>query len=690
MLITLRSTAILVVCFTVLSFCRTGISQTDAPRSIEARKTSQPPEIDGSLGDPCWQKAPKTTDFVDMLLDKIVLDQTVVYLLYDDANIYIAFHCYDSQPDKIVARETKRDGSYWNDDHFSFWIDPFHAHQSQYRSSFTVNAIGTQFSKIAGGRASKTEWKGNWEATARRTHDGWTGEMSIPFAILSHPANDEPVTIGINFSRRQPHTDIHSFWSNIGYEGHTEKDGHLTGISFPKKRSKRRLSTMIYALGGYESDEEATLRAGLDAKYSVTSGITTVASINPDFSNVAQVVESIDFSYRERYYPDRRPFFQEGASMIKSGSWGFYSRRIPQFDLGLKTYGKVGRITIGALNCTDFSNTFEIGRDPADRNDLLIATRIDLDKPINRNDMVIEARMDLGKSSVIPLQFVRKDDTESWNHALICKPGFRWKNLSIKGLCAGSQTKGGKDGGSYSASINWDTKYFYTSYFFSSLTGFYVTPGFEIADGLVPYTDAKGGDYSVGCRSEWRSGILKSVEGGMYAGMADRLDGTLYERNKGAYGRIHFRSDHSVNLGFDKGRYEEYRDQTLWLDLAGNLSNYDRLYGLSIMRGRQGGADYTLLSPYISFGFFEKLSLGLSSEFLWHAENTRQHILTFNYDITPEHSLGTRLVYQDHDFNAFITYRQVVRKGIDVFIIIGDPNAKEMQRRALAKIILPL
>ena len=297
---------------------------------------------------------------VDMFFDKLAPDQTVVYLLYDDENIYVAFRCYDSQPNKVIARETKRDVSLWNDDHVSFWIDPFHAHQSQYRSSFKVNAVGTQSSRIAGGRASKTEWKGDWKAAASRTHDGWTGEMAIPFAILSHPSIDGPVTMGINFARRQQRTEIYSFWSNIGPQYHTEKDGHLVGTTFPKRRAQRRLAVMTYAFGGVESDDDTTFRAGLNAKYPITSEMTVVASINPDFSNVAQDVESIDFSYREQYYPDQRPFFQEGGDVIQSESWGFYSRRIPQFDLGLKTYGKIGRMTIGALDCIDFSNASEV------------------------------------------------------------------------------------------------------------------------------------------------------------------------------------------------------------------------------------------------------------------------------------------------------------------------------------------
>jgi len=85
-----------------------------------------------------------------------------------------------------------------------------------------------------------------------------------------------------------------------------------------------------------------------------------------------------------------------------------------------------------------------------------------------------------------------------------------------------------------------------------------------------------------------------------------------------------------------------------------------------------------------------KLSLGLSSQFLWHKKDRIQHVLIINYDITTERGLGTRIVYRDGNYNAFVTYRQSVRKGIDVFIIIGDPNADKMQQRALVKAIIPI
>jgi len=197
-------------------FCGKAIAQVSEPKTMNAVRTSQHPKIDGKLDDPCWQEAPKATDFADKLFDKVVKDQTIAYLVYDDTNVYVAFYCFDSQPDKIIARETKRDGNLWSDDYVIFAIDPFHEHKFDDRSYFMVNAIGTQLSGIAGGRASKTEWKGDWKTAVSRTPDGWIVEMAIPFSIINYPSTDKPVTIGVNFERKQQNTGVYSYWSNIG------------------------------------------------------------------------------------------------------------------------------------------------------------------------------------------------------------------------------------------------------------------------------------------------------------------------------------------------------------------------------------------------------------------------------------------------------------------------------------------
>jgi hypothetical protein len=77
--------------------------------SVAAVRTDTPPVIDGKLDEPCWSKANVATDFTDYRLEEPAREQTLVRILYDDENIYIAFECLEPDPDSIVGvgRRTK-------------------------------------------------------------------------------------------------------------------------------------------------------------------------------------------------------------------------------------------------------------------------------------------------------------------------------------------------------------------------------------------------------------------------------------------------------------------------------------------------------------------------------------------------------------------------------------------------------
>jgi len=129
-------------------------------KNLPAMRTNQSPTIDGGINEPCWQNAPQAMDFTDYLLETSAKDQTVARLLYDDRAIYVAIHAFDSQPDKIIARQTKDQVRPFGEDIVAFGIDPFHTHQFADRNFFVVNPLGAKFAHLAAGRAEKTEWLG--------------------------------------------------------------------------------------------------------------------------------------------------------------------------------------------------------------------------------------------------------------------------------------------------------------------------------------------------------------------------------------------------------------------------------------------------------------------------------------------------------------------------------------------------
>ena len=96
--------------------------------------------------------------------------------------------------------------------------------------------------------------------------------------------------------------------------------------------------------------------AGLDMQHRLPSGLTALGSLNPDFSQIEQVVEPISFSYTERWLPEVRPFFMTGTDVYFPGARSFYSRRIQDFDLGLKAFGTIGNDTYGLLDALSYGS----------------------------------------------------------------------------------------------------------------------------------------------------------------------------------------------------------------------------------------------------------------------------------------------------------------------------------------------
>lgn len=62
-------------------------------------------------------------------------------------------------------------------------------------------------------------------------------------------------------------------------------------------------------------------------------------------------------------------------------------------------------------------------------------------------------------------------------------------------------------------------------------------------------------------------------------------------------------------------------------------------------------------------------------------------MLTTTYDVTEEKTISARLVRADSDTNVYAAYRQRVRKGMDLLVVVGEPNADKSVSRLAVKAI---
>lgn len=100
-----------------------------------AYRTAEPIRVDGKLDEPVWRRVVKSPRFVDILSGERTLFDTRAAVVWDDANLYIAFWVEDPL---VSGTLTRRDAPiYTNND-----VEVFIAGKDAYYE-FEINALGT-------------------------------------------------------------------------------------------------------------------------------------------------------------------------------------------------------------------------------------------------------------------------------------------------------------------------------------------------------------------------------------------------------------------------------------------------------------------------------------------------------------------------------------------------------------------
>lgn len=640
-------------------------------RAIPAVKTDTPPKVDGDLSDPAWKSAPKAERFYDRQQGSVAPDQTEAWLTYDTKYLYVAFHCHDSQPEKINARETVRDQKYANgmmgffqdtEDNVELHLDPFLSHKENDFSKFSVNAIGTRSARISGGRAGKAEWKGDWDAAIKRVPDGWTAEMRIPWATLNYPTGGKSVTMGVNFWRYQDRTKTQSLWSNVGQQRFMEDEGLWKGVEVPKGLFKPHLSVLPYVMPGFDR-AKPTLRSGADARYTITPELTAVSTINPDFGTIEGAVEGIQFSRSERFIAEKRPFFLEGSDYFRAGDFFaigsyFYSPHIENFDLGTKVYGKItNQDTLGFFHSVDFNR---------------------------QQNIVANYRHDLSATHSTSLFLSQRTAWNDNNTVGFLMDSARWGKFGIDTHIGKT---GGRDSGGDADEVNFtygDTNHF------TSLLLANVDPNFRDANGLIFYTDYRGVQLYDDWSAQWRHGFFSAFDVSIYPDYMLHRSGAPFKRGIGADMLIDTRSDWRLRLSLQHEKFDDQTDQTATLVIRSGISNRFRQWGLFMTTGKQADRPYSFIGPQVSLRTLRKLDLAYAGAVITYEGHTQQHILTMNYELSPSRSIGGRVVVQDSNTNWYLSYRSSGERGTEIYFIIGDPNALRFREQVRMKLVFAI
>ncbi|MEJ2238726.1 MAG: DUF5916 domain-containing protein [Gemmatimonadales bacterium] len=337
--------------------------------------------LDGILDEPAWHSAPPATGFVQSEPDEgsPATERTEVWIAYDQENIYIGAHLYDSQPDAVVVKDIRKDFRIDNQDTFEVIFDTFADRRNGYL--FATNAAGARADQQVTneGRETNASWDAPWSVKTRRMADGWTVEMQIPFRVLRSTSTTGG-RWGINFSRRIRRNNEVVFWAPVprAYAlTRVSLAGDLVGL--PTSTGNRDLRITPYVLGetvrdiGEPSfDERVT--AGGDLKYGLTRGLTLDLTVNPDFAQVEADEQQVNLTQFSQFYPEKRDFFLENSGIFYIGDTPrntrlstqptgrenlimFFSRRIglgpdgrpTGINGGVRVTGKEGEFQVGAL-----------------------------------------------------------------------------------------------------------------------------------------------------------------------------------------------------------------------------------------------------------------------------------------------------------------------------------------------------
>ena len=324
--------------------------------------------IDGKLDEAAWNGA---------LVQEVAYDiqpgdntpapvRTIVRLGYTADALYVSFHALDEKPGEILAHLRDRDAAF-SDDWVGVFLDTFDDQRRGYE--LIVNPLGVQGDLIRDEANSENQedasWDGLWSSAGQLTAEGYDVEMRIPFSTLRFRGGPQDQRWGISLFRNWPRDKRHQLTSHKSprdsncfpctwakYEG-------MAGVE--QGRNLEIVPTLTVGqtqsrdtAGGAWRSDDTSIEPGLDVSWAPSPAMTLNATLNPDFSQVE--TDQLQLNFNDSFalfFPEKRPFFLEGADYFNSQFDVLYTRQIADPDFGLRTTGRTGSGAYGAIVARD-------------------------------------------------------------------------------------------------------------------------------------------------------------------------------------------------------------------------------------------------------------------------------------------------------------------------------------------------
>jgi hypothetical protein len=357
----------------------------DGRVTARAVKLTTPLRIDGQLDEALYSSYQPLTDFIQLepAHGEPATEKSEVWIAFDADHVYLAFRASESEPERLVANEMRRDAnSIWQSESLSFALDTFYDRRNSL--NFYLNVVGGRMDgQVTNEGNWSSDWNPVWDFAVRRTAEGWTGEAAIPFKSIRYQAGRQQIW-GLQIRRVNRWKNEQSYLTALpqGNAGNAifrmSQAATLVGIEAPA--SGLALDIKPYVTSGLSTDFSATRQArndfakdvGLDVKYGLTRSLAADFTYNTDFAQVEADEQQVNLTRFSLFFPEKREFFLENAGIFNFGNAGnnfgggnftsdapmlFYSRRIGlesgsivPIEAGGRLSGRAGKYALGLIN----------------------------------------------------------------------------------------------------------------------------------------------------------------------------------------------------------------------------------------------------------------------------------------------------------------------------------------------------
>jgi hypothetical protein len=399
--------------------------------SIEIRRVGEEIVVDGHLDESAWDDATQIDTWYETRPGDNVKPKVKnrAYLAYDDRFLYAGFEFQDDKPRSIKAPLANRDNVPSYTDYGGIIVDT--NNDGRTAQMFLANARGIQYDALnsdASGEDSSPDFF--WDSAARISEEGWVLEMRIPFSSLRYTESD-PEAWGIMLYRNWPREFRYQMFTSqlprdstcficnvkplIGLTGLPSGD-HWVVAPYV---NANRLDEPGDGLGSPLVEGDGEGEVGLDAKWLPNPDTVLDLTLNPDFSQIEADVAQIGANERfALFFPEKRPFFLEGADLFDTPIRAVYTRTFTAPRWGARATGSIGE---------NNNYTLLVGEDRGGGSVILPGVNSSgfADQDYESTVMVGRYRRDIGQSFISGLYTGREIEGGGYNR--VFGPDFRWQ-----------------------------------------------------------------------------------------------------------------------------------------------------------------------------------------------------------------------------------------------------------------------